>query len=161
MLRVLGTADARQQRVKTTLVIPVWNNQVSTTFDFAETLLVVVVDGVRELSRKEVPLRDEPIDRRVRSIRDAGTQVLLCGAISQPLARAMSRAGIRVIPYVAGPVEDVLQAFIRGCLDNPRFLLPGTEPAARRELLNSRGAVRWILGNQALERTPPRDARAK
>jgi predicted Fe-Mo cluster-binding NifX family protein len=128
--------------MKTTVAIPVWDDQVSTTVDFARRLLVVEAEGERELSRKAVPLKEDPVERKARTIRDSGTQILLCGAISEPLARAVTQAGIQLVPYVAGPVDDVLGAFLCGRLDDPRFLLPGTRPAARRRWRRGRSPVR-------------------
>jgi len=118
--------------VSTTLAIPVWNDHVSTTFDFAGRLLVVEADGEREVSRREVALGDESAERKARRIRDLAVQVVLCGAISQPLSRAVSQAGIQVIPYVAGEVDNVLAAYLCGRLAEPRFLQPGCRPGARR-----------------------------
>jgi len=117
--------------MNTTLAIPVWNDRVSTTFDFARKLLVVEADGEREVSRKEVPLGDEPVERKARRIRDLAVQVVLCGAISRPFAEAVSQAGIRVIPYVSGEVDSVLAAHLCGRLAEPRFLQPGRGPGAR------------------------------
>jgi len=128
----LGTRHAIQNAVKTTLAISLWGDQVSTTFDFASKLLVVETDGGREVSRKVVALVDEPVDRRARRIRDMAVQVVLCGTISQPLARAVSQAGIEIIPYVAGQVDNVLAAYLCGQLAQPRFLQPGCRPGARR-----------------------------
>lgn len=119
--------------MKTTVAIPVWNDQVSTTLDFAQALLLVVAEGEQELSRREVKLGDEPVERKARTIQSLGAQVLLCGAISEPLARAVSRSGIRLVPFVSGSVDEVLAAFLCGRLDDPGFLLPGTRPASRRQ----------------------------
>jgi len=128
-----------QRPVKTTLAIPVWDDQVSTTFDFARKLLIVEANGEREVSRKEVALGDEPVERKARRIRDLAVQVVLCGAISQPLARAVSQAGVEVIPYVAGQVDNVLAAYLCGQLAQPRFLQPGCRPGARSRWRHQRG----------------------
>jgi len=118
--------------VSTTLAIPVWEDQVSTAFDFARKLLVVEADGKREVSRREVPLGDEPVERKARRIRDLAVQVVICGAISQPLAQAVSQAGIEIIPYVSGQVDSVLAAYLCERLADPRFLQPGSRPGARK-----------------------------
>jgi len=118
--------------VKTTLAMPVWNDRVSTTFDFAQKLLVVEVEGEREVSRKKVPLRYRSGARKAQTIRDLGIQVLLCGAISRPLARFVSQAGAHIYPLVTGQVDDVLAAYLCGRLSEPRFLQPGCRPGARR-----------------------------
>jgi predicted Fe-Mo cluster-binding NifX family protein len=118
--------------VSTHLGIPVWEDQVSTTLDFARTLLVVEVAGGREVSRQEAQLGNMPVERKARLIRDRGVGIVLCGAVSEPLARAVCRAGIQLIPHVSGRVDDVVAAYLRGQLAEPRFLQPGCGPAARR-----------------------------
>ena len=72
--------------------IPVWNDQVSTTFDFTQKFLVVQTEGEREVSRKEVALGDQPATMKAQALRDMGVQVVLCGAVSHPLARAVAKA---------------------------------------------------------------------
>lgn len=114
------------------LAIAVWGDQVSTTLDFARALRVSEVEGGREISRREVPLSDEPAARRARSMRDMGVGVVLCGAVSRPLAEALSRAGVQVVPHVSGPVDEVLGAYLCGRLSEPRFMQPGCGPGARR-----------------------------
>jgi len=118
--------------VKTTLAIPAWNDQVSTTLDFARELIVVETDGARELSRRKVSLGDETPERRARRIRDLGGQTVLCGAVSRPLAQAASRMGIELVPFLSGPVDDVLAAYFCDRLTDPRFLLAGSPPGAGR-----------------------------
>ena len=125
--------------MNTTLAIPVWDDQVSTTFDFARKLLIVAAAGEREVSRKEAVLGDEPVDRKARKIRDLGVQVVLCGAVSQPLARAVLQAGIRIVPYISGQVDDVLGAYLCGRLSEPRFIQPGCRPGARKRWQHRRG----------------------
>ena len=119
--------------MNTTLAIAVWDDRVSTTFDFARNLLIVEADGGREISRREVPLGDEPLDKKARRIQDLSVQVMLCGAISRPLAQAISRAGIQIIPFVTGQVDDVLAAYLCGRLTDPHFLQPGCRPGARKQ----------------------------
>jgi predicted Fe-Mo cluster-binding NifX family protein len=118
--------------MNTTVAIPVWEGKVSTTFDFARKLLVVEADGGREISRKEVPLGDEFVERKARIMRDLAVQVVICGAISQPLAHAVSQTGIRIVPYVCGEANMVLAAYLCGRLTEPKFLQPGCRPGARR-----------------------------
>lgn len=119
-------------QVNRTLAIPVWDDMVSTTFDFARKLLVVETDGGKEISRREIPLGDEAPAVRARRMQDLGVEVILCGAVSQPLAQAVSRAGIQTIPYVSGQVDNVLAAYLCERLAEPRFLQPGCRPGARR-----------------------------
>jgi len=133
--------------VKTTVAIPVWDDRLSTTLDFARKLVLVETDGERELSRREVTLNEDTAERRARRIRDLGGQVVLCGAVSQPLARAVSRMGIQLLPFLSGPIDDVLAAYLCDRLADPRFLLAGSTHGAGKKWRHRRacwrGGVQW------------------
>ena len=49
----------------------------------------------------------------------------MCGAISTPLSELMVTYGIRVIPFVAGDVGEVIAAWCTGDLDSRHFDMPG------------------------------------
>jgi len=51
--------------------------------------------------------------------------VLLCGALSRPLDRMLTAAGIEIIPFLRGRADDVLNAYFAGRLLEPGFMLPG------------------------------------
>ena len=126
------------------LGIPAWRDTVSTTCDFARDLLIVDIEGKREIARHNVVVPDEGPILRAARIRDLHVQEILCGAISQPLAAALEQAAIRVFPFVTGSVEEVLTAHLCGQLGEPRFLLPGCQPGCRR---------RWRRGQQQRAQT--------
>jgi predicted Fe-Mo cluster-binding NifX family protein len=114
------------------IAVPVWEDRVSTTFDFARRAVVVEADGAREVGRREAALPDEPALRRAGRLRELGVGTVLCGAVSRPLALAVREAGIELIPFVAGPVDAVVRAYLGGRLADARFLQPGCMPGARR-----------------------------
>ena len=114
------------------LAIPVWNDRVSPVFDTAGRLLLLdLADGV-ERGRQvvEVAQASSPAERAKR-LAELGVNVLVCGAISRPLAGCVSAAGIAIVPWVAGPVEEVLRAYLVGKLSEPRWRMPGC--GARRQ----------------------------
>ncbi|MDD3643786.1 MAG: NifB/NifX family molybdenum-iron cluster-binding protein [Candidatus Krumholzibacteria bacterium] len=125
--------------VKTLIAIPVCGDQVSTVCDFARSLLIVTTGGGRVVSRRELPLLEESPLQRAARIGHEGVQVLICGAISRPLAVFIAQRGIGLVPFVSGPVDDVLAAWLGGRLADHRYLLPGSSPAARRRWRGGRG----------------------
>lgn len=105
--------------------VAVHEGRVSPVLDVARRLLVIDADSQSVRGRQELPLADAALAARVRCIRTAGVAVLICGAVSWPLENALSAAGIRVLPQVCGPVEEVVSAYLAGQLDGPAFLMPG------------------------------------
>ena len=133
ILRIIG------QRCKMKIAVAVWNGLVSSVFDFAHQLLVVDMESQTEKSRTEISLEQQQGPQRVSRLVDLGVNVLICGAISRPLASMLATSNIEVIPFVSGPVDEVLNAYLNGRLAEPRFLQPGCWPGARRHFCRGWG----------------------
>ena len=102
-----------------------WQGRVSPVFDVAGNVLLVDVANGREQARQNVTLDAQQPQARVGLLSGCGTELLICGAISRPLAAALSAAGIEVIAQTCGDVEQVLAAFTQGQLQQDAFLMPG------------------------------------
>ena len=124
------------------LAIPIWNDRVSSAFDFAHRLLLVDIERGRETSRSEVPFSPESDPEKVNSLKSLGVEVLICGAISRSLASQVRSSGIKILPYVVGQVDEVLKAYLTGRLIHPKFALPGSWPGARRGFCRRRRGPR-------------------
>lgn len=114
------------------IAIPIWNGYISSAFDFSHSLLLVEVENGTELERSEVSLSARSIPEKANQLRYLGAELLICGAISRPLASLVSSSGIRILPYVAGQVDEVLKAYFDDRLFEPQFMLPGCWPGARK-----------------------------
>jgi predicted Fe-Mo cluster-binding NifX family protein len=107
------------------IAIPTWQGRVSPVFDTAQRLLVVELHNGDETGRTEQDLgRLFPPQRAVR-LKELGVDVLICGAISRPLAGVIAASGIELVPFVSGECPDVLTAYLGGELAQPRFMMPG------------------------------------
>ncbi len=115
------------------VAIPVWEDRVSSVLDFSQRLVVVELNDAGEVGRVQIALSDQSPFVRLGKLRELGINVLICGAVSQPLASASTAQGIQLLPYVTGRVDDVLKAYQAGRLDLPEFRLPGWWPGARRD----------------------------
>lgn len=114
------------------IAIPHWQGRVSPVFDVAGSLLLVEVEDGRELRREEVRLARTEASARVADLTRLGADVLVCGAISAPLQARLAAAGVQVVGFVCGAVEDILAGFLSGELANPAFLMPGCSGQRRR-----------------------------
>ena len=111
--------------MKQRIAIPTWNARVSPVFDTAGHALLVDVEDGAEVGRSETPIGAVMPPRRILRLTELGVNVLICGAISRPLAVMAEGAGIRIVPWVAGNTEEVVQAYLTGQLPAPRFMMPG------------------------------------
>jgi predicted Fe-Mo cluster-binding NifX family protein len=119
--------------MKTRVAISAWRDRVSPVFDTAGNVLVVDVDGSISADRIMVELPNGPVQSRVTSLAENGVDVLLCGAISRPLHEMLEAAGIAVTPFLVGPVEELIQAFVDDRLSESRFIMPGCCGGRRRK----------------------------
>ncbi len=132
------------------VAIAVWEDCVSSVLDFSQRLLVVEMNEAGEVSRSEITLTDQSPFVRLARLREFGVSVLICGAVSQPLASVATAQGIQLLPYVTGGVDDVLRAYRDGRLNLPEFRLVGWWPGARR------GFGRRCCQRRGRRRAPPR-----
>ncbi len=108
------------------VAVPEWQGRVSPVFDVASHLVVVELDHtIGECDRRTESLGNAAAHERAGRLRDLGVDVLVCGAISWPLEAMLISGGVRVIPLVCGPVDEVVQAFRDGTLEDGRFAMPG------------------------------------
>ena len=107
------------------IAIPIWNGRVSPVFDTASRLLVVEVGPEGEYNRFETDVSDQFLPSKAMRLTGLAVDTLICGAISRPLASMITTAGIQLIPWISGQVEEVLQAFLRGELPTLQFIMPG------------------------------------
>jgi predicted Fe-Mo cluster-binding NifX family protein len=125
--------------------MPIWEGRISPVLDVASRFLVIHFEKGREISRREFLVGQTVTASLVEGIEEMGAEVLLCGAVSQPLANGLTRSGVRVLPYLCGDVEAVVEAFFLDTLDQPEFRMPGCYqsfcgcyPGRRRRRGNSR-----------------------
>lgn len=110
------------------VAIPVWGHCVSTVFDFSDCLLMINVDSGQITNREVVRFVENTIVGKGTRLRELGAQVLLCGAISRPLRRLIETSGIKVIPFLKGTADEILEAYLSDHLLDKRFILPGCSP---------------------------------
>ena len=110
------------------IAIPVCENRVSTVFDAADVLLLIETGPGDAEKRSSVAWEGESAIGRTARIREMGVQVLICGALSGAVERMLEAAGIQVISFVRGGVDEVFEAFRSGTLRERHFFMPGCAP---------------------------------
>ena len=121
------------------VALPVWQDRVSSVFDFAHKILVVEFEKGRETDRQEIILVEQSCPERAATLKQLGVRVLICGAISRPLAEMINGSGIQVLPFVKGSAEQIMNAYKTGQLSQPQYILPGFWHGARRGFRRCRG----------------------
>ena len=107
------------------IAVPIWDDKVSPVLDTAAKLLILEESDREKTSRTEADLKEYDISRRCYRIRMLEVDVLICGAVSRSFADLLKAAGIDIISGLSGDIEDILQAYFSGTLNQSKFLMPG------------------------------------
>ncbi|PIU45056.1 MAG: hypothetical protein COS95_05685 [Ignavibacteriales bacterium CG07_land_8_20_14_0_80_59_12] len=111
-----------------------WNNRIAPVFDVARQIHLVEAAAGKDVHETQVVLVGElPVQKALR-LAELGVSTLVCGAISRRLHDTVAAHGIRVIPFVAGDLRDVIEAWLAGALDSDTFAMPGCSGVGRRRL---------------------------
>ena len=102
-----------------------WDNRIAPVFDIARQIHIVEAESGRIVAETEEVLADDlPVQKALR-LAELGAGTLVCGAISRLLQDMVASYGIRVIPFVAGDLRDVVQAWLSDNLEHDAFAMPG------------------------------------
>ncbi len=121
------------------LAVSVWQGRVAPLFDVSRCFFLAEVEQGRLVSSRDVFLEDVDPWERVPRLAGLGVTTLICGAVSRPLQHQAAAAGIHVIPFVAGEVNGVVDAWLGRRLERDDFRMPGC--GMRRRQRGGRG--RW------------------
>lgn len=121
------------------IAMPIWEGRISPVLDTARCLEVAELDDGRIISRTELPLNHESPFQRAAQIKNYGIDVLICGGVSRPLANMLSMSEIRLIPWIKGERDEVMEAYIKETLVSASFLMPGCRGCGRGRKHRGRG----------------------
>ena len=112
------------------IAIPVFKSRISPVFDSCSQVLLVDLENNREIKRAEITFEDLPVLERSRMLIRLGVTKVICAGISQSFNDKLTSAEISSITGIVGEVDEVLSAFMRDGLNDPRFYMPGYKPAS-------------------------------
>jgi predicted Fe-Mo cluster-binding NifX family protein len=108
-----------------TVAIPTYRSRVSPVFDPCLRVSIFHTEYHRPVHKRELDLGTLTPLERVDMLRKQRVTTLICGGISDVLGKMLQGLSIFVIAGIAGQVEQVLEAFISGRIDEPGYRMPG------------------------------------
>ena len=105
--------------------LPIQKDRVSPVFDTCTKVLVVTAEGGKETGRDEISFENTNRFERASRLKELKVEVLLCGAVSRMVWAQLENMGIVVFPWIAGPIDEVVKAFLEDKLPTPELTLPG------------------------------------
>lgn len=120
-----------------------WSNRIAPVFDVSRSIHIVETDASKIVGQIQVSLADDEPNLKVARLAEMGVATLVCDAIFRTLQAMMTAYGINVIPFVAGNLQEVIQAWQCGKLSGSTvYAMPGCQSAGSGRFNSAQGANR-------------------
>ncbi len=129
------------------IAVPEHQGRVAPVFDTCQRILIIAVtpDGGQVVSTRDWSAKSR--EGRARELKGLGVEALLCGGITCWMEEQVSLHGIRLIPWLAGDVGEILCAFREGRISDGQYAMPGRLASGLRCSKRSRhrgtAGMRW------------------
>ena len=110
-----------------------WEDRISPVFDSARRLLIANIENEQVIGRQYEPFNPQLISRLGEILKSMGIEVLICGAISQTPSAVIEASGVKLISFVGGKIDDILESYAKGVRIVPEFSMPGCGKQYRRK----------------------------
>lgn len=114
------------------IALTVWEDRISPVFDVADALMIADIGEGAVKHMSLLKMEAVGLSRLVDMLKRRKISVLICGAISEIPANILTAAGIRLIPFVSGKIDPILDAMAKGKAIMPAFAMPGVRRHRRR-----------------------------
>lgn len=112
------------------IAIPVMRGRVAPVLNWCSRVLIFSTTPEGEMGQEFCAPELGSLER-LQVLRAKGVNTLICGALSADLQNRATQLGLKIIPGVAGDIDEVLTAYRQNRLDQPEFWLPGCQGPRR------------------------------
>ena len=105
--------------------LSIFEQRIAPVFDTAREICLVERSASGAPTKTFCRFDDDDLQGKVAWLVATGVQTLICGAVSQPIHHALVDAGIDVVSFVCGEIDDVIAAQAANTLSMPAFAMPG------------------------------------
>jgi len=104
-----------------------WNNRIAPVFDVSRVACIVEVESGGIVGERLEAFQNELPAKKILRLVEWEVDTLVCGAISRTMQSILTAQGIRVIPFVAGELHEVIDAWLADRIKNGGFAMPGCD----------------------------------
>ncbi len=108
-----------------------WNERIAPVFDVARNLWIVDASEGRITGQTGRRFSTDDPDERALRLTTLQVDQLVCGAITRRSFEALADKGLKVISFVAGDLDQVIQAWLSDRLKDGELAMPGCRSGRR------------------------------
>ena len=102
-----------------------WEDRVSPVFDSARKLLIADIENEQIVGKQYEPFNPQPVSRLGDMLKALEIEVFICGAISQTPSIIIEASGVKLISFIGGKIDDILESYAKDIRIVPEFSMPG------------------------------------
>ncbi|MDQ7784929.1 MAG: NifB/NifX family molybdenum-iron cluster-binding protein [Desulfomonilaceae bacterium] len=107
------------------VAIPEHQGRVAPVFDTCRRVLIFSQNAEGAVPLGHEDWSDTGRHARPARLKELGVDMLLCGGISGWMEGQLGVQGIQTMPWLAGEVPEILEAFRLGRVTEPQYAMPG------------------------------------
>lgn len=112
--------------------LSIWNGRIAPVFDVSQRLVIYEAERDTITAAREITLSNHEQKNKAEQLANLRIETLICGALSRCLADCLLHYNIKTIPFIAGGMEEVAAAFLKGALPSAPYCMPGCCGRGRR-----------------------------
>ncbi len=102
-----------------------WHTRIAPVFDSARDFLLIETGDGMEVSEQRVSFTGSTNSEKVSWLSGLGINTVVCGAITRQFEGLMTAQGLSVISFIAGELQDVVNAWNVGNIGSASLVMPG------------------------------------
>lgn len=114
------------------VAVPEHQGRIAPVFDTCKRILIFMQTHEEAVQVSEEDWADLRPHNRADRLRELEVDLLLCGGISCWIEERIARQGIKLVPWLAGELTDILRAYRTGTISDPCYAMPGRGRCRRR-----------------------------
>ena len=95
------------------VAVPVYKDRISPLLDVAKRFAVYEITEGEIKQKITIDINTESESHKVEKLSELGVSLIIGGAISGFISQMISEKGIRLISWVSGQVDEVIEAYLR------------------------------------------------
>ena len=107
------------------IAFTVWGDRISPVFDCADTLLIVEITNKQVKNRHLESFNSAKPLFLIEKLIEQEVSLLICGAISEMPADLIENSSLKLIPFISGNVDKIIDRFRTGLSLGKTCLMPG------------------------------------
>ena len=122
------------------IAIPLHQSRIAPVLDWCSTIVLIPANAGKSWHDGERLTVKTNVFDLLRLLHTKDVSPVICGALSPHALRYGQHLGLEFICGISGAIDEVVEAYLAGELDQPRFRLPGCRCTSRSEHLTGPSA---------------------